>query len=111
MEKKPFLKLEQPEAKKKVGLHDRPGISIKCADCGTPLMEFIVTHNNLDLQNAGLDPVTTVVEVDCGICGGKSYQTPVSGKFHPGVASDYLAMDILEDSRDGVDVVFKVIPV
>ena len=92
------------------GLKDRGKVRLECADCGRALMEFQITRSNEDI--AALDnspgPVTTVVQANCGLCGGKSYQRTIEGQFHYGPADDSLLCEYEENAPEGCDVAFNV---
>ena len=104
-------RLEITEGKREPkGLQDRGKVRLDCADCGRALMEFQITRNNADL--AALDnspgPVTTVVQANCGLCGGKSYRRTLEGQFHYGPADDALLCEHEQNAPEGCDVAFNV---
>lgn len=94
----------QPEQHRKPSLKNRGEIAVACADCGTALMSFLVVRNNDDLRALPqpVEPITTRVRCDCGICGGKSYVHTIEGQFYPGAAQDNIAFEPLDrDEQNG----------
>ena len=92
------------------GLKDRGKVRLDCADCGRALMEFQIVRSNADIVKLDNSPgpVTTVVQANCGLCGGKSYRRTIEGQFHYGPADDALLCEYEENAPEGCGVAFKV---
>lgn len=104
MDKKPTASIGAGTARPKTGIHNRGEVAFDCADCGQPLMKCLITRNNDDLKTLGVDPVVSRVQVQCGICGGRSYIKDVEGCFHPGAAADDIGFDLISQEEDTLTV-------
>ena len=87
------------------GLQDRGLVNLKCADCDKPLLVLQLAI----IEGDNSPEVLTRVAVQCGLCGGCSYVTQITGQFYPGAPNDQMAFDVSDDDINApeVDVLFK----
>lgn len=85
-----------------IGLSEVSSDIVKCGDCGSKLVEIVVTETNEDRHKRGLRPLKTKYKViDCPKCGGSSFETKVyEGSVIRGSLSDNY---IVDDSDCDVD--------
>lgn len=102
MNNQPKASIGVAQARPLTGIKNHGEITLECADCGKPLMRFLNTRTNAELQAMGAEPVTTKVQVQCGLCGGRSYAKTIEGCFCPGAAADDIVFDVVDSGRDDV---------
>lgn len=79
---------------------------LTCGDCGSDLLEVLVTEENSGRMKRGLKLCYSKYKIEkCHKCGGSSFETPVlSGTVSIGTLDDSYEFDVadtkIEDVRD-----------
>lgn len=94
----------------KTARKERDRYCIKCNDCKNKLVEIIITSSNQDLVDLGFQKMNTNIQILCGICSsGRSSIKHVEGLFHIGSCSDDLVLDVIDETPENIDVLYKVV--
>jgi hypothetical protein len=85
-----------------IGLTELEELTVKCGDCGTPLVNVVLTETNDLRTERGLKPQRLQFKLLCYKCGGTSFPTKVlEGSAVVGTLKDDIETD--EEDTDLVD--------
>lgn len=86
-----------------VGWTEKESVDIKCGDCGTPLVNVVLTEHDSDRQKRNLKPQRSQYRVKCYKCGGYSFHSKVFcgstvvGALKEGVRVDELDTEMIKE--------------
>jgi hypothetical protein len=88
-----------------IGLSVIEELVLKCGDCGTPLINIVLSETNESRQKRNLKPLSSSYKVvNCYKCCGSSFQSKIfDGSVSISSFSDKLDIDLEDtDIRDNV---------
>lgn len=107
MANRPELREGRPLKEDLVGWQELESVDVKCGDCGTPLVNVVLTEPNHKRQERYLTPLLTQYKVKCYKCGGDSFRTKVfHGSTVVGAIKDGIRIDEIDTEKVNEGVVF-----
>lgn len=110
MSDNPLLNSKDFEDKELLGLEVIEEATIKCGDCGAPLVDIVVAETNESRVARGQKPLQSQYIINCWRCTGKSFQTKVfSGSTSIKPAKDYVDLDEVDTDIGEGGVIFTIL--
>ena|SRR5688500_1552349 len=92
-----------------LGLSEISSTILKCGDCGTPLVDLVITETNESRQERGKKPLRSKFQVyNCYRCGSESFESQVlEGSVIAGPLKDSYEIDIEDSNIEDDGVIFN----